>query len=77
MIEGTDVRTFALQVLLPGFAGTTLPDDYRTLLEQGLGGICYFGSNTADGPQAVAALSAGASLVPSPTMRTRSPSARS
>ena len=58
MIEGTDVRTFALQVLLPGFAGTTLPDDYRALLEQGLGGICYFGSNTADGPQALAALSA-------------------
>jgi beta-N-acetylhexosaminidase len=58
MIEGTDVRTLALQVLLPGFAGTTLPDDYRVLLEQGLGGICYFGSNTADGSQALAALSA-------------------
>lgn len=51
-------RTLALQVLLPGFAGTTLPDDYRELLEQGLGGICYFGSNTAAGPQALAALSA-------------------
>ena len=48
----------ALRVLLPGFAGTTLPDDYRALLEQGLGGICYFGSNTADGPAALAALSA-------------------
>ena len=58
MIEGTDVRTLALQVLLPGFAGTTLPDDYRALLEHGLGGICYFGSNTADGPDALAALSA-------------------
>ena len=58
MIEGTDVRTLALQVLLPGFAGTTLPDDYRALLEQGLAGVCYFGSNTADGPQALAALSA-------------------
>ncbi|NYE35243.1 beta-N-acetylhexosaminidase [Nocardioides cavernae] len=54
----TAVRTLALQVLLPGFAGTTLPDDYRRLLEQGLGGICYFGSNTADGPEALAALSA-------------------
>ena len=53
-----DVRTLALQVLLPGFAGTTLPDAYRTLLEQGLGGVCYFGSNTADGPAALAALSA-------------------
>lgn len=53
-----DPRTLALRVLLPGFAGTTLPDDYRELLEQGLGGICYFGSNTADGPEALAALSA-------------------
>ena len=53
-----DVRTQALQVLLPGFAGTRLPDDYRTLLEEGLGGICYFGTNTADGPDALAALSA-------------------
>lgn len=48
----------ALQVLLPGFAGTTLPDDYRDLLADGLGGVCYFGSNTADGPTALAALSA-------------------
>ena len=53
-----DISTLALQVLLPGFEGTTLPDDYRLLLEQGLGGVCYFGSNTADGPDAVAALSA-------------------
>ncbi|WP_374456247.1 glycoside hydrolase family 3 protein [Nocardioides sp.] len=54
----TDVRRLALQVLLPGFSGTTLPDDYRALLEEGLGGICYFGSNTADGADATAALSA-------------------
>jgi beta-N-acetylhexosaminidase len=53
-----DVGTLALRVLLPGFAGTTLPDDYRVLLEQGLGGICYFASNTADGPDALATLSA-------------------
>ena len=53
-----EVRRLALQVLLPGFAGTTLPEDYRTLLEHGLGGICYFGSNTADGPEALAVLSA-------------------
>jgi beta-N-acetylhexosaminidase len=53
-----DVRALALQVLLPGFTGTTLPDDYRALLEEGLGGICYFGSNTADGADATAALSA-------------------
>lgn len=48
----------ALRVQLPAFAGTTLPDDYAELLAEGLGGICYFGSNTADGPEAVAALSA-------------------
>ncbi|WP_210438475.1 glycoside hydrolase family 3 N-terminal domain-containing protein [Nocardioides xinjiangensis] len=53
-----EVRSLALRVLLPGFEGTTLPADYRELLEQGLGGICYFGSNTADGPAALAALSA-------------------
>lgn len=53
-----DVRSLALQVLLPGFSGTTLPDDYRALLEEGLGGICYFGSNTAGGAEATAALSA-------------------
>ena len=56
MIDGTGA--LALQLLLPGFAGTTLPDDYRELLAQGLGGICYFGSNTADGPAALAELSA-------------------
>lgn len=53
-----DTRTLALRVLLPGFAGTTLPAAYRELLEAGLGGVCYFGSNTADGPGALAALSA-------------------
>jgi beta-N-acetylhexosaminidase len=52
------VRRLALQVLLPGFAGTTLPDDYRALLEAGLGGVCYFGSNTAGGPAATAELGA-------------------
>ncbi len=52
------LRTLALQVQLPAFAGTTLPDDYAELLAEGLGGVCYFGSNTADGPEAVAALSA-------------------
>lgn len=53
-----DVRTLALRVLLPGFTGTTLPDAYRALLEDGLGGVCYFGSNTAAGTAALAALSA-------------------
>ena len=49
----------ALRVLLPAFAGTTLPDDVRRRCSsEGLGGVCLFGSNTADGPAAVAALTA-------------------
>jgi beta-N-acetylhexosaminidase len=54
----TSVEELALRVQLPAFAGTTLPDDYAELLAEGLGGVCYFGSNTADGPAAVAELSA-------------------
>jgi beta-N-acetylhexosaminidase len=57
-ITPDSVGSLALQVLLPGFAGSALPEDYRALLAQGLGGICYFGSNTADGPASTAALSA-------------------
>jgi beta-N-acetylhexosaminidase len=41
---------------MPGFAGSTLPDEYAALLDGGLGGICLFGSNTADGPAATTAL---------------------
>ncbi|WP_051549330.1 glycoside hydrolase family 3 N-terminal domain-containing protein [Nocardioides sp. URHA0032] len=47
-----------LQVLLPGFPGTTLPADWADLFGEGLGGACLFGSNTADGPAAVADLTA-------------------
>ncbi|MBB3045133.1 glycoside hydrolase family 3 protein [Nocardioides soli] len=54
----SSLETQALAVQLPAFAGTTLPGEYADLLAAGLGGICYFGSNTADGPDAVAALSA-------------------
>ncbi|GAA4706790.1 glycoside hydrolase family 3 protein [Nocardioides conyzicola] len=54
----SSVPTLALRVQLPAFAGTTLPDDYAGLLAEGLGGVCYFGSNTAGGPPAVAELSA-------------------
>jgi len=54
----TSLEELALRVQLPAFAGTTLPGDYAELLAEGLGGVCYFGSNTADGPAAVAALSA-------------------
>jgi beta-N-acetylhexosaminidase len=48
----------ALQVLLPAFPGTTVPNAVLGLLEEGLGGLCLFGSNTADGPDAVAAYTA-------------------
>ncbi|GAB3197944.1 glycoside hydrolase family 3 protein [Nocardioides hungaricus] len=43
----------ALGVLLPAFPGTTLPGDWAELLVEGLGGVCLFGSNTAEGPAAV------------------------
>ncbi len=46
----------ALRVLLSAFPGTTLPADVAGLLADGLGGLCLFGSNTADGPAAVRAL---------------------
>jgi beta-N-acetylhexosaminidase len=53
----TSVENLALRVQLPAFAGTTLPDDYAQLLAEGLGGVCYFGSNTADGLWSVVELS--------------------
>jgi beta-N-acetylhexosaminidase len=53
----TSLHTLALRVQLPAFAGTTLPDDYAELLAEGLGGVCYFGSNTADGLWSVVELS--------------------
>lgn len=52
------LETLALRVLLPAFPGTTLPDDWAALFAEGLGGVCLFGSNTADGPEAVAGLTA-------------------
>ncbi|MDI6912290.1 glycoside hydrolase family 3 N-terminal domain-containing protein [Nocardioides sp.] len=48
----------ALRVLLPAFPGTTLAREVADLLVEGLGGVCLFGSNTADGPDAVAGLTA-------------------
>ena len=51
-----DLEALALRVLLPGFPGTTLAPEVADLLAAGLGGVCLFGSNTADGPDAVAAL---------------------
>ncbi|QIG45394.1 glycoside hydrolase [Nocardioides anomalus] len=52
------LESLALRVLLPAFPGATLAPDVRALLADGLGGVCLFGSNTADGPEAVAALTA-------------------
>ena len=52
------LETAALGVLLPSFPGTTLARDAAELLEAGLGGLCLFGSNTADGPEAVSAYAA-------------------
>jgi beta-N-acetylhexosaminidase len=54
----SDVDELALRVLLPAFPGTTLAGDVAGLLREGLGGVCLFGSNTADGPAAVAELTA-------------------
>src|SRR3954452_11730177 len=52
------IESWALRVLLPSFPGTSLPHDALPLLEEGLGGLCLFGSNTSDGPEAVAAYTA-------------------
>ncbi len=48
----------ALRVQLAAFPGPTLTPEAADLLATGLGGICLFGSNTADGPDAVARLAA-------------------
>lgn len=44
-----DVERLALAVQLASFPGTSLPPEWARLLRDGLGGICLFGSNTADG----------------------------
>ena len=51
-----DLDRLALRVQLSAFPGTTLPADVAGLLADGLGGLCLFGSNTADGPAALRAL---------------------
>ena len=48
--------TLALQVLLPSFAGPTLPSEWAGLLDAGLGGVCLFGSNLTGRPDEVRAL---------------------
>jgi len=52
------LESLALRVLLPSFNGTTVADEVLRLLDDGLGGLCLFGSNTADGPEAVAGYAA-------------------
>jgi beta-N-acetylhexosaminidase len=45
----TRVERLALNVLLASFAGPALPPEWGRMLEEGLGGICLFGSNIGDG----------------------------
>ena len=53
----------ALQVQLGAFPGTTLAPEVARLLDAGLGGLCLFGSNTADGHDAIAVLTQAAHAV--------------
>ncbi|MFC8682080.1 glycoside hydrolase family 3 N-terminal domain-containing protein [Microbacterium ureisolvens] len=55
-----DVRELVPGVLLPGFAGPSLPDWVRDELRRGLGGVCLFAGNVdpAD-PDGTARLAAG------------------
>ncbi|MEQ6900158.1 glycoside hydrolase family 3 N-terminal domain-containing protein [Nocardioides sp. YIM 152588] len=53
---GAPVQTLALRVLLASFAGPALPEEWRDLLVDGLGGICLFGSNLTGSRAETAAL---------------------
>ncbi|HYG95332.1 MAG TPA: glycoside hydrolase family 3 N-terminal domain-containing protein, partial [Nocardioides sp.] len=59
-MTAASLESLALRVLLPSFAGAALPPQWARLLEEGLGGVCLFGSNlTGRGADAeVAALTA-------------------
>lgn len=52
----TSLEAAALRVLLPSFAGPSLPPEWAGLLAEGLGGICLFGSNLTGDHDDVAAL---------------------
>ncbi|MGY1604725.1 glycoside hydrolase family 3 N-terminal domain-containing protein [Geodermatophilus sp. SYSU D00815] len=57
----SDLDRLVNSCLLPGFAGTTLPEWVRKALDEGLAGICVYGQNLppgVDGSDRVAALSA-------------------
>lgn len=45
MSAAADVGELALRVQLASFAGPSLPTEWAELLDEGLGGICLFGSN--------------------------------
>lgn len=44
------LERLALAVQLPAFPGPSLPAGWEALLEEGLGGVCLFGSNLPFGP---------------------------
>ena len=48
--EGMSLESLALRVLLPSFRGPDLPPDWARLLDEGLGGVCLFGSNLTGRP---------------------------
>ncbi|MEM9891334.1 MAG: glycoside hydrolase family 3 N-terminal domain-containing protein [Actinomycetota bacterium] len=54
------LRRQALRILMPGVAGTVLPDWFAALLRDGLGAVCLYGDNVDD-PAQVAALTASIS----------------
>ena len=54
----TALDTMALRVQLSAFPGPVLPAPVARLLEDGLGGVCLFPSNTAGGPERVRRLTA-------------------
>jgi len=59
----TGLDRLALGVLLPGFAGPVVSPGVAALLEDGLAGVCLFGSNTSTGPDAAARFTASVRAV--------------
>jgi beta-N-acetylhexosaminidase len=51
-----DIERLALAVQMASWPGTSLPPELGGLFVEGLGGICLFGSNTADGPASIQSL---------------------
>jgi beta-N-acetylhexosaminidase len=54
----THLDALALRVQLPGFRGSAVSAEIRKLLDEGLGGVCLFADNVADGPAVLAELTA-------------------